>query len=431
MPRSREVIELPGGCRLTLWHEGWETCLTRWEAIPETNRALPCLGEQIAQGCARMLDIRVLEFTCSGETLAVIPTYIAKRRLYGVRLSVLGLVGEDIHDYLPLLVMDAAPRNVLIVGLRRAARVLKVDAIHLDHLGAPPPIGLSPFTQAGSNRCFDIAETPRGWNDLLRKESLKRHANRLKRDVDYRSTHRAGPIPTRVLDEIARLHTERWLFDNVASPFTHPHRKAQYEALGERTFLTVLYAGEEIVAAHVGLIFDRTLYWHTPVINIKYLPYSPLEVLLLETIRACSENGWKILDYGLGDETYKQRFSNSERPVWNIFIPISPLGHLSDLLRRNKPLFGQLKRWRTCLVDRMRLRRRNDESICSPPPARHASPPESRQLDIGDFGAFVDCMRATGHPPLRAHYERLRLGWRFHAIMENGTMRYCWWNAPA
>ena len=76
--------------------------------------------------------------------------------------------------------------------------------------------------------------------------------------------------------------------------------------------LTALYAGDSLVAAHLGLSSNRTLAWWFPAYDPDFAAYSPGLVLCLGLARVMSdERGLTLLDLGKGDEPYKDRLSNA------------------------------------------------------------------------------------------------------------------------
>jgi CelD/BcsL family acetyltransferase involved in cellulose biosynthesis len=75
--------------------------------------------------------------------------------------------------------------------------------------------------------------------------------------------------------------------------------------------LTVLYAGDAVVAAHLGVRSRRTVAWWFPVYDPQYAAYSPGQLLCLELAQAMEAHGADVLDLGKGDEPYKERLSNA------------------------------------------------------------------------------------------------------------------------
>lgn len=88
--------------------------------------------------------------------------------------------------------------------------------------------------------------------------------------------------------------------------------------LREPTFgapLTVLFAGDTIVAGHLGLRSATTLAWWFPVYDPEFAAFSPGLVTVLDLARAITAEGLSLFDLGKGDEPYKDRLSNTEIPL--------------------------------------------------------------------------------------------------------------------
>ena len=77
--------------------------------------------------------------------------------------------------------------------------------------------------------------------------------------------------------------------------------------------LSVLRAGDSVVAAHLGLRSRSTLAWWFPVYDPRFSAYSPGLVFLLDLARAMTDRHLTLLDLGKGDEPYKERLGN--RPI--------------------------------------------------------------------------------------------------------------------
>lgn len=74
--------------------------------------------------------------------------------------------------------------------------------------------------------------------------------------------------------------------------------------------LSVLTAGDTMIAAHFGLRSRTTLAWWFPVYDTEFAMYSPGLILCVEMVRALADDGAALLDLGKGDEPYKERLSN-------------------------------------------------------------------------------------------------------------------------
>jgi CelD/BcsL family acetyltransferase involved in cellulose biosynthesis len=79
--------------------------------------------------------------------------------------------------------------------------------------------------------------------------------------------------------------------------------------------LSVLRAGERIVAAHFGLRSESSLSCWFPAYDLALAKYSPGLSLHLKMAEAAAATGIRHLDLGKGDEEYKQSLKNAESTV--------------------------------------------------------------------------------------------------------------------
>lgn len=105
--------------------------------------------------------------------------------------------------------------------------------------------------------------------------------------------------------------------------------------------LSLLYAGKELVAGHLGMR-SRTM-WHYwfPAYNLRFAKYSPGLLLLLRMAEHAPQIGLRTIDLGTGLTLYKQRLMNAsisvaegsiERPSW--------ISLMRSLRRRTKRLIS-------------------------------------------------------------------------------------------
>ena len=70
--------------------------------------------------------------------------------------------------------------------------------------------------------------------------------------------------------------------------------------------VSALYAGDQLVAVHLGMRSRRVLHWWFPTFNPKFGRYSPGLLLCVMLIRQASEAGIERIDLGKGNEGYKE-----------------------------------------------------------------------------------------------------------------------------
>ena len=97
--------------------------------------------------------------------------------------------------------------------------------------------------------------------------------------------------------------------------------------------LTVLRAGDQIVAAHFGLRSPSVLAWWFPVYDPRFGAYSPGRILCLEIARAMTAERIQVLDLGKGDEEYKRRLANAEIGLLRGAVARSPRTARIDIIR--------------------------------------------------------------------------------------------------
>ncbi|MCA9245775.1 MAG: GNAT family N-acetyltransferase [Planctomycetales bacterium] len=89
--------------------------------------------------------------------------------------------------------------------------------------------------------------------------------------------------------------------------------------------LSVLYAGDRLAAAHLGMRSRDTLHYWYPAHHADFEKYSPGLVLLEEVARAAADQGITRIDLGKGDEPYKARFASDVAQVAEGTIDLRPI----------------------------------------------------------------------------------------------------------
>jgi len=76
--------------------------------------------------------------------------------------------------------------------------------------------------------------------------------------------------------------------------------------------LSALYAGDDLVAAHLGMTSGQIWHWWISAYDHNWSRRSPGAILLLEMVRSASVQGTPVIDLGKGTQLYKTRFANAE-----------------------------------------------------------------------------------------------------------------------
>lgn len=144
------------------------------------------------------------------------------------------------------------------------------------------------------------------------------------------------------LRTVLRWKTDQYLRMGVPDLFAAvwPVRVAENVLETHRTgfggILSVLYAGEEIVAMHFGLRSSRVWHYWFPVYDPRYSAYSPGLLLLLRMAEAAPSLGLDTIDFGVTARlaSYKHRFMNASVPVWRGSVERASLPTAARVARR-------------------------------------------------------------------------------------------------
>jgi CelD/BcsL family acetyltransferase involved in cellulose biosynthesis len=126
-----------------------------------------------------------------------------------------------------------------------------------------------------------------------------------------------------LLDKVLSWKSSQYRRTGRRDRFADKGNRALVHALldvSDATFgapLTALYAGDSLVAAHLGLRSRHTLAWWFPVYDPAFAAYSPGLILCLDLARAMAAEQLSLLDLGKGDESYKDRLSNTTLHLLN------------------------------------------------------------------------------------------------------------------
>lgn len=135
--------------------------------------------------------------------------------------------------------------------------------------------------------------------------------------------------------------------------------------------LSVLYAGDTLVAANMGMRTERTWHWWLPVYDHAFAKSSPGTLLLTRLAEGAASLGATLLDLGKGQEPYKQAFADTAITVAEGFVGSSPVWtkiygtsistqrwlRTSTVLEPLKPAMRSLRRWR----ERLRTQQANEQ----------------------------------------------------------------------
>jgi len=179
---------------------------------------------------------------------------------------------------------------------------------------------------------MDLSRNPELAHAATRKKSLVRHERFFTREGNLQVRHyrtAADILPQ--LPEFFEQHVARRAATPHPSLYCQPIQRAYYERLtravaptGWLRFTRVEWNGRPI-AFHYGACYRGRFVFGIPSFDIALARHSPGEVLLRQLLIAALEEKAETFDFGVGDETYKYRFSTDVIQLrnWGLY-PFQP-----------------------------------------------------------------------------------------------------------
>ncbi len=364
--RDGSVLRMEGPCEgLGAGHRGTggerKVCMnpSRQSSVIRDDDSIPApsFDELIELSRVDGIPLRDIKVIDGDETVARALCAASVRRHHGVHVNVFSLFGGALHDYLPFFAKSHNAARQLLRRIVDAAQEAGCDVILL---GSIPeeycPQGM--FRTLCERRIFDSEKAANGWRCLYDRKSVRRFWKELNKKGEISISAREGEITPFELDELASLHKWRWRFSGATSAFAdNPRRKQEYAVHpSNKIYLTIRLNGE-IVACHYGMHYQQTVLWHTPLINPKYLKFSPLRLLLATTAQWCEAHDVKRLDFGLGDEEYKMEYCQEDRKTVSFSRALTFKGLIAECLGFVVAIGGKTLYMRGhCLARTMRAR---------------------------------------------------------------------------
>ena len=163
--------------------------------------------------------------------------------------------------------------------------------------------------------------------EILNKSSLRRRENHLKRHgrLVYRNLTTAAEIEP-YLEPFFAQHVARWSGNRESSLFRNDENRHFYRELAQNLsgtgwllFSVIEFDGHPI-AFHYGFDYNDTVLWYKPSFDIAYSAKSPGLVLVRHLIDYAVTRQRRELDFTVGDEPFKRRFTNSVRKTIHVQV---------------------------------------------------------------------------------------------------------------
>lgn len=119
----------------------------------------------------------------------------------------------------------------------------------------------------------------------------------------------------------AQQHVDRCRQVGRHSSFSNPDYLRFLQALfesdpeGSRVLFSAIFMGDKPIAFHFGFVSQGRLLWYKPSFDITVKPGSPGISLICHLIQYAKKQDLAELDFTIGEEAFKDRFSSDKRTV--------------------------------------------------------------------------------------------------------------------
>jgi CelD/BcsL family acetyltransferase involved in cellulose biosynthesis/GNAT superfamily N-acetyltransferase len=307
------------------------------------------------------------------KLIGIAPLQVPRTSLFGLKR--IQFLGHPFSDYCDLIYCQNRETIVVETLVKHWQSVFGSGAV-FDlrgfHESSPTPLLLRDAIQRLGGQIYQVPWEkapalcltdgcePR--TDILQNILSKRHCRKRLREMDKLGKARFMTITPEnglecQLERIFYYHRLRWhekrtyvhsMSEDMQRMYVASISQMAREGHAE---IFVLIVNDVPYAYAVVLKRDKHAYYLMPTHNI-YAPYSPGTSLLYHIFRYMKNAGYRELDFTIGQEAYKTRFSNIVRQnrrvifTFNSSIAFARIMKIIDHVRTNEILIRHIRAWR-------------------------------------------------------------------------------------
>ena len=304
--------------------------IAAWEHLSATvpQLASPFLSVHYARAVAASgIDVRICIIYRNGQIRGFLPYQVRNRLCSWIRAA--EPVGAEMTDYVGLI---ADPElRVTPAQLLKLARLNYLSFTHLDEpqlgygLSAEQPrTGLRIRLDQAAEQPLDALLAER---HKYRKDTERRARQLVKEVGPIRFELDAGQQRHQLIDQLIERKRAQYQRTNARDALQDEWKAQLLHQLSEQQFrscrglLSTMYAGDEWLAIHFGLVGNGVLQYWLPVYNPAFSKYAPGRLLIHHIIESSRDAAIHTIDRGEGDTASKRELANEEhsflRGAWH------------------------------------------------------------------------------------------------------------------
>lgn len=187
---------------------------------------------------------------------------------------------------------------------------------------------------------------------VFNKASLRRRQNYFERTGQLSCRHFSTAAEVEpYLEAFFEQHVQRWARSTKGSLFNDSLNRVFYRELTANLdesgwlLFTAIEFNNRPIALHYGFDYDGTITWYKPAFDPEFSKHSPGLVLVRMLVGHAIALGRRELDFAVGDEEFKQRFTNARRTTVRIQVFRSASRFLTEVARhRTVAVLRRLRR---------------------------------------------------------------------------------------
>lgn len=267
-------------------------------------------------------------------------------------VKILQFLDGTITDYgLPVLFPSAAALNVrqwTELWRQIRAALPRFDVAIFEKMppefgGIPNPMmHLRPVAMGISGHAIDLNCSAEALEERLPvRASHRRMVRKLEREMPVRfEVARTDADVRAFMDHLVETKTRKFAETRVpgfeiAGKLDFYLRAARTMAFGGPVSVSGVRAGETVIASQWSFVFgDRFYNILSGYSDEPWRRYAPGRILNDRTVRWCRDEGYRVFDFGVGDEAYKAEYCDIATPLYRVVEPATLLGRSHVALER-------------------------------------------------------------------------------------------------
>ncbi len=265
-------------------------------------------------------QIQIFVVKENNEVIAILPFF--KKKIFG--FSILSLIGDGFTDYNSILlkkdiIHNQKKINEILIKLRLYKN--NFDVIHfknyIKNTSYYPINPFSKFLNFKKNKKTYGIKIQDDWKNFLKEKNLLKFEKQInyalrKLKVDIKENFLIIDDDLKKKEIILKTLENKKKFSSLYSFEKVQNFFLDYEILKRVHCCAIYDKSDELLASNIGILEKKKFIYYYPsyTLSREKNKYSPGSILLYCLIKFFFKNRIELFDFGIGDESYKRKWSN-------------------------------------------------------------------------------------------------------------------------